>query len=45
MEFEEIKLTEDGMVEKKIIQPGYGDSPKKGQEVEGIYLSPTLLIY
>jgi len=37
MEFEEIKITEDGKLTKKIVKPGTGDQPKTGQVIEVHY--------
>jgi len=37
MDFEEIQLTEDGKLTKKILQAGSGDSPTENQDVEVHY--------
>jgi len=42
MEFEEVFLTEDGKLTKKILTPGTGDQPKDGQIIE-VHYTGTLL--
>jgi peptidylprolyl isomerase len=42
MEFEELNVTEDGKLKKKILKQGEGESPKDGQDVDVHYTGKLL---